>query len=328
MSQPEISPWYVEPLREIELGGALAAKPDQFVYHNELVVEDDGLVRFSRRLKYEEVISGGYEEGGDHFEIFAEIRRRLGLKFDLFSTRDTDLGSFERESRDAFSISIYRHYLTDAEAMFLIALPHARKERPVEKVLEELRECSRLGLKQTVEVEEQTDAESMFEKVNFDRVLRYDQVELATMLSRSEAVMKFVDSFSRYKQLMSGLPTSATRVADIKELAKIEAGLEEQQLTANAAMRLGKKKEKREQDWWKGSDELVNPADYSLDIALELTDIRDPRYVNRYSTITFQGVPKDMPIPERQKLRLVMLPKEYDIERRRANRNFTEDSGW
>jgi hypothetical protein len=326
VNQPENSPWYVEPLEQI--AEVLYKEPDSMSRGSSLRVDDHGWVRFTGSVRYDQLLDGGCETQGDHFEKFSEVRRRLGLRFDIDSRSATDLGSFERQTSNSFGIAFNKTTLNDREAMFLIALPLATPERPLEKVLEEIREFGRISSRKLVEVDTSGDepethapVQSVYDNVNLGSLLRSDHAEMATLLSDSQAVRSFIANFSRYKALMKGMGTSADPASDIKELAKIESALEDHQMLANTAMKLGKKAKKQSNDWWKEPKEVINLSDYSLAIALEIATIRDPRYVNHFPYETYVGVPKDMPIPDRLKLQLVVLPLRYSRDRSESMRS-------
>jgi len=330
MPQPESGLWYVEPLQAVaeELLVSGRSEPGAFI------VEAEGGVAFRGSVRFDNLIEGGYENLVDHFAQFTEVRRRLGLHADIDSVSKTDLGPFRSESWDSFRINFSKwDGISDNEAMFLIALPLSKAERPMEKVFAELRTCARLGITQAMvdSLAKPAPKETIRTMVNFELIESRDRNDLAEMMSGSRAIQSLALDFATYKRLMVDIRTATDKKPIIKQLGDLERGFGPAVFLANNGMDSSARREVSRGNSWVDGYRWLNLSSYEIAFGLAVGDPRDPRFMRGFPIVPFSEVPNGMKIPERERLDLVIMPQSYSARRSRLmgqkSVRQTEDAG-
>jgi hypothetical protein len=316
--------WYYEPLQETasEHLNKKNHYTGDFLY---LEVLDD-LIQFRATpgIPIDHLIQGELSiEGCNQWnpalpeDITEALRERLGLNFS-YNTGLAALGDIYY-SDGRVGIWFEREELSDAEAMFLLALPLATAERPLEIVLEQIRQCAELGMNHTVlafdhsdfpTLEAQTASEKDFSKA-FTEVMLADEWDnkhdvLDAMRTRP-SVVTFVESFGRYKQLIESVAMTRgdERTRIIKEIVALERKLTEQQGLANTSLQFGKSKHSLGLD-----DDYVDLFRYEVSMGLFNFDQKTHKEFLYTPVDTLCG---DITPADKEKLHLFILPKGYTV---------------
>ncbi|MBP6962720.1 hypothetical protein KBB49_04245 [Candidatus Saccharibacteria bacterium] len=299
---PEQINWYkqLEPLEDI-FGERFSLYTDGYIYMDPM------------RFDYDVIIDGGITklvETIDTFsprptELFEIIKYRLGISKGSF------VGPSKRWMNENQRLRIsFQDLPSTEEAMFFIALSMATPERPVEKVLREIREWGGALLaldKVPVEVDK---VEEFKAKIDEMHIPYYYSDVLAERMYASPAIRKFVESFAYMKEAFMADNRTA--------VGKILSELPELLAVANRAMSLGKSEEEKRDEWRQSMEEKpFNLSDYTIIMGHTVADIKHPDFVNRYPLKVVSDPRHEILPGDLGKLKLAVVPRNYEYERRR-----------
>lgn len=284
---------------------------------------DDGNVFFEASLPVDILLIGGSDSVDNTYDIeyplkshrtFREIRSRLGLSA-------IDLGDFEDING---SVGMYFDKVpNDAEAWFLILLPLCTRERPMEKVILDMKEAGGLGVAQDiiidtvgtkiVEITEEDKIKEFKAKIDELHVPHHHSADLVEKMYESPAIRKFVDTLAEMKL--------AFKESNRSVVVKLISDLPGLQTLANATMRLGRPREQKGEDWrhvWE--ENPFNLADYEIVMGYTVADIKHPDFVNRYPLKVVRDPRRELSPKDLDKLKLAVVPKYYERDRAEAKR--------
>lgn len=341
MSQEQ--PWYVNELLE-------AYK--SYDYENAsyaidpLIVNNSGSVIFSVQYPDNVLIGGGYkhvehyatdDESGLDDRGFGEFKRRLGLNTRDVSVYHSGLAGLRGVYPESVEIFIDKPELTDGEAMMLLCLPLATPERPLEKVLEEVRECARLGIcglangvtqpktlvsEEKVTVIDQEGASTISRKdvatlLNIEYVdSRFTADYITQALTARTEVWEFISSFVAYKRAIKDLGNTPAndvweRKALIKKLVGLENRLEARQRVASRSMGLGRVPESSEMG------HKFSTRDYEICLVLNDEDYKNAIYTHGFNLVPIDVLDSRLSPQEKAALKIAILPKDYRERRQK-----------
>ena len=335
MSQEQ--PWYVNDLLE-----AYKSYDYENAGHaiDPLVVNKSGSVIFAVEYPNYVLISGGYnhvehnatdDKSGLDDPGFGEFKRRLGLDTRDMSIYHSGIAALRGAYPELVEIFIDKPKLTDAEAMMLLCLPLATPERPLEKVLEDVRECARLGIGMSADgvvQPETSDSEAKVTVIEREGARTMSREDVATLLSieyvdsrftadyiahtltaRTE-VWEFISSFVAYKRAITDLGNTPAndvweRKALIKKLVGLEKRLETRQRVANRSMSLGRAPESSEMG------HKFSTRDYEIWLVLNDEDFKNAIYAHGFNLVPIDVLDSRLSPQEKAALRIAILPKDY-----------------
>jgi len=211
-------------------------------------------------------------------------------------------------------IDINRDRLSDAEAMFILALTLATEQRPVETVLREIRDCARLGIASELDDNLENPSPELTEREIFESTIYEvkhaddwdNQDDILDKLFESPTVRNFVKSFAEYKKHIASFATATDKEAFFRQLSFFEHKLPQLQAAADKALQLGKKRPNKS-DSSNNKVHPVNPAEYCVVMAREVTNRQDEAYTRGFRYLPIHTLNGLSPA-EKAKLKLVVLP--------------------
>lgn len=294
-------------------------KPLEDVFGSDLIVMTDGYIDMSATDVNSNVLIEGGINGLTEVDrsnlypakLLSTIRRRLGID-QVNSGRPPFIFVGDDQQLEIE----FRGIPTDNEALFFIALSMATSERPVERVLEEIREWGGAVLalnnqqdtEPAVEDSEVSKAKENLEIkpgsfAEFCNQLKTHGIETdkhaLKELYKSGHTRTTVRQFTRYKHLQGVLRSrsSGNPEGAIRELIEIENSLDENLAVAN---------------------EIIKNTRVRILLAEHITDPRNERYHKAYPYVPVICPIGSMKPAEKSRLELIVVPKDYASRRQRA----------
>lgn len=302
---PEQLNWYkhLEPL-EATLGYGFTVYTDGYIDLSATSFEYDVLVEGGLAGIKEDIdIVSSYPS-----KLFGIIRHRLEITKHGFNHPVKEWVNSDKQLRLGF-----QGVPTDDEAMFFIALAEATRERPVERVLKEIREWGGAVLALDKEPAEEDRVEAFKAKIDELHVPHYHSAELVEKMYESPAIRAFVDAFAKMKS------AHAERFGG--SVIQLMSDLPELQTLANVTMRLGRPKEQKGEEWRQAwVENPFNLSDYTIIMGITIAEIKHPDFVNRYPLKVVRDPRRELSPKDLDKLKLAVVPKYYERDRAEAKR--------